>query len=99
MIDENLSLSFIVDRTPDEAMAAINDVRGWWSGEIEGSTDRLGDEFTYRYKDFHYSKQRITELIPGTKVAWLVLDGRLSFAENKEEWTGTRIVFEVCGKG
>jgi hypothetical protein len=62
MNDQNLTATILVDQTPDEAFAAINDVRGWWSGEIEGSTDKVGDEFTYRYKDIHYSKQKITEL-------------------------------------
>ncbi|HEX2896772.1 MAG TPA: hypothetical protein VHP63_01815 [candidate division Zixibacteria bacterium] len=56
-----------VDQTPDEVFNSINNVRGWWSGEAEGDTDKLGGEFTYRYQDVHYSKQRITELIPRQK--------------------------------
>jgi hypothetical protein len=99
MNDQNLTTTFTVDQTPEEAFAAINNVRGWWSGEIEGSTDKLGDEWTYRYKDIHYSKQKITELIPGKKVVWLVLDGYLNFVEDKTEWKGTRITFEVAKKG
>src|SRR5258708_846826 len=85
MNDKNLSSTFTVDQTPEEAFAAINNVRGWWSGEIEGSTDKLGDQFTYRYKDVHYSKQKITESIPGKKVVWLVLDSYLDFIEDKTE--------------
>jgi activator of Hsp90 ATPase-like protein len=99
MNDRNLTFSFTVDQTPEEAFAAINNVRGWWSGEIEGATDKLGEEFTYRYKDVHYSKQKITKLIPGKKVVWLVSDSYLKFTNDKAEWTGTQVTFEVSQKG
>ncbi|MFZ1080419.1 MAG: SRPBCC domain-containing protein [Candidatus Kryptoniota bacterium] len=99
MKDQSLTAAITVDQTPEEAFAAINNVRGWWSGEIEGGTDKLGDEFTYRYKDIHYSKQRITEFIPGKRVVWDVLDSYLSFIKDKTEWNGTRITFEIARKG
>jgi hypothetical protein len=70
MSDASLSITFTVDRTPEEAFAAITNVRGWWSGEIDGDTDVLGAEFTYRYQDIHRSTQKITELVPGRKVTW-----------------------------
>ena len=60
---------------------------------------KLGDEFTYRYKDIHYSKQKVTEFIPGKKVVWLVLDSSLSFIEDKSEWNGTQIIFDIASKG
>ena len=72
---QDFTATFTVDQRPEEVFAAINDVRGWWSGDVEGSTDAVGDVWTYRYKDIHYSKQRITELVPGERVAWHVLDG------------------------
>src|SRR5580704_6730255 len=82
---QNLTTTLTVDQTPAAAFAAINDVRGWWSGQIDGATDKLGDEFTYRYKDIHYSKQKITELTPGKRVVWLVLDSHLDFVRDKTE--------------
>ena len=101
MNDQNFTTTFTVDQTPEEAFAAINNVRGWWTGEpgIEGSTDKLGDEFTYRYEPHHYSKQKVAELIPGKKVVWLVLDSKLNFIEDKTEWKGTKITFEITKKG
>ena len=99
MNDQSLAITFTVDQTPEQAFAAINNVRGWWSGNIEGNTDKLGEEWTYRYKDIHYSKQRITELIPGKKVVWLVLDNHFNFTKDKTEWKGTKITFEISNKG
>ena len=100
-MDQNYTVTLTVDQTPEEAFAAINNVRGWWTGDpgVEGSTDKLGDEFTYRYEDVHYSKQKITELVPGKKVVWLVLDARLNFTKDKTEWKGTEITFEISKKG
>jgi hypothetical protein len=99
MSDESYTASFTVDQSPEEVFAAINNVRGWWSGEIEGATDTLDAVFTYRYEDVHFSKQKITALVPGERVAWHVLDGYLNFTEDKTEWTGTDITFDIAPKG
>jgi hypothetical protein len=98
MMNPGFTTTISVDQTPEEAFAAISNVRGWWSGEIEGSAGKLGDEFTYRYNDVHRSKQKVTEFIPGKKVVWHVLDSQLSFVEDKSEWNGTDIVFEISRK-
>ena len=93
------STSFVVDQTPDEVFKAINNVRGWWSGDIEGDTDKVGAEFTYSVKDVHRSRQKITELVPGKRVVWHVLEGSLAFVKGRDEWKGTDIVFDISRKG
>jgi len=99
MSDQNYTTTFTVNQTPEEVFATINNVRGWWTGEIEGSTDKLGDEFTYRYEDAHRSTHKITELVPGRKVVWHTTDSQISFVKDKTEWMGTDIVFEIARKG
>src|SRR5450755_2355964 len=46
-----LTITISVAQTPEQAFEAINNVRGWWSGDIEGPSDLLGGEFSYRYED------------------------------------------------
>lgn len=99
METKGFSTSFTVEESPHEVFDAINDVRGWWSGEIDGRTDELGAEFTYRYQGLHRSTQRITELVPGKRVVWHVSDASLEFVQDKTEWNGTDIVFEIARKG
>ena len=98
MKTSDFSASFAVNQTPEEVFNAINNVRGWWSGEIEGNTDKPGAEFTYRVPGVHYSSQKITTFIPGKKIVWRVLDADLSFAKDKSEWKGTDIIFEIAEK-
>lgn len=98
MNDEpNYTTTFTVDQTPEAVFAAINNVRGWWSDEIEGKTDQLGD-FKYHYKDIHRCTLRITELSPAKKVVWHVVDNDFNFVKDKREWKDTDIVFEIARK-
>jgi len=86
---------FSVDQTPVEVFHAINNVRGWWSEDIEGGTGRVGAEFTYRYQDSHRCRIKVTELVLGERVAWHVLDNYFGFTRDKAEWKDTEIHFEI----
>jgi hypothetical protein len=96
MTASNYSTTILVDNPAKEVFNAINNVRGWWQGEIEGNTNKLNDEFTYRMKEIHFSKQKLVEVVPNKKVVWLVTDSKLNFTKNKSEWTGTKIIFEIA---
>jgi hypothetical protein len=88
----------MVDQTPTEAFDAITNVRGWWSEEIDGRTDQLGAEFTYRHEDVHRCRIRVTEAVSGRKVSWLVVDNYFNFIDDQTEWTGTTISFDISEK-
>ncbi|OIQ92881.1 hypothetical protein GALL_251760 [mine drainage metagenome] len=87
-----------VDQTPKATFDAINNVRGWWSENIEGNTDKLNAEFMYGYKDVHLSKMKIIEFVPGKKVVWLVLENHFDFTKDQSEWKGNKIIFEITEK-
>jgi hypothetical protein len=99
MNDPNFAAKFTVDQAPQVAFEAIKNFRGWWSEEIEGSTDAVGDEFTYRYKDVHRCKMKLIEAVPHKKLVWLVVDNYFNFTEDKTEWKGTSLIFDISQKG
>lgn len=97
MKNQSFSTTLLVDQTPEESFVAINDIRGWWSEEIEGNTDILHSEFLYR--DNHLrSKMKITELIPGKKVVWHILESQMDNFDAGTEWNGTELIFEIAKK-
>jgi uncharacterized protein YndB with AHSA1/START domain len=99
MNTQNYTATFAVDQTPEQVFAAITNPRGWWSEQIEGRTDQLGAEFNYHYRDVHRARFKITEFVPGKKVVWHVLENYFDFVDDKTEWTGTDVVFEIGKQG
>ena len=95
MEDTNFKTMIQVDQSASQIFKAVNNVRGWWSENIMGTTDKLNDEFIYQYKDVHVCKMKIVEFIPDRKVVWLVLENEFNFTKTKNEWKGNRIVFEI----
>jgi len=114
MTTSNFMTTLLVDQTPKEVFNAINNVRGWWSEEIEGSTDKLNSVFNYHFEDIHRCQMKIVEFNPNEKVVWLVMDNYFKpgifdndsphrvridkFTDEKSEWTGTKIIFEISRK-
>jgi hypothetical protein len=99
MTDRNFTTTITVTQNPADVFAAINNVRGWWSEEIEGHADKVGETFKHHYKDLHRCEIVVKDLVPGEKVVWTVLDNYFSFPEDKTEWKGTDIVFEIVKRG
>ena len=89
------TVSVAVNATASKAFDCINNVSGWWTENIKGNSQKLNDEFTVQFGDVHLSTQKLIEVIPASKLVWLVTQSRLNFIKDKDEWTGTKIVFEI----
>lgn len=98
MKNQDFTTTVIAEATAQEVFNAVNNVRGWWSENIDGDTDRLNSEFLYYYQDVHHCRIKITEMVPNKKVVWHVLDNYFKFTKDKEEWKGTDIIFEITEK-
>jgi len=94
----SFTAAFSVDQTPEEVFDAINNVRGWWSENIDGGTAEVGDEFNYRYQDAHRCRIKVTELIRGERVAWGVVDNYFDLTQDEAEWKDTEIHFEITAR-
>jgi len=98
MKEKNYTVNITVSATPREAFNGINSVSKWWTENLEGSSQKLNDEFTVRFGDVHVSKQKLVEVIPDKKVVWLVTESKLNFVNDTREWTNTKICFEITEK-
>jgi len=99
----DFSQTLLTKQTPQEVFKAITNVRAWWSGyyseEIIGSTKKLHDEFSFRAAGgAHVCTMKLEEVITDKRIVWLVTDSELSFLEKKDEWTGTKVIFEISKK-
>lgn len=99
MNNQNYSTTILVEQSPKEVYNAINQVRKWWSEEIEGPTDQLNKEWFYHYQDIHLCKVKVIELVPEKKVVWEVRENSFNFIEDKSEWVGNHMVFDIAREG
>jgi hypothetical protein len=100
MENKNYTTTIEVTNSPEQIFQRVtNDIAKWWGGkDFSGTSTELNDEFIINHPGAHYSKQRLIEVIPDKKVVWLVTESKLSWLKNEEEWTNTKLIFEISAK-
>ena len=91
---QNYHSSIVVNKSADEVFDKISRVNEWWALNFKGSAKGTGDVFTINWGET-YVTFKLTEAIPPQKVTWLVTDCYLPWLNNKTEWTGTEVAFEI----
>lgn len=98
MNTQDFTTSFTVGQNATQVFDAIRNVRGWWSEELQGKSADLHDEFLYHYSDVHICKVRLTQVEPGKRMVWHIVDNYFNFTQDEKEWTGTDVLFELSEK-
>jgi len=98
MNQQNFQCSIAADVTPAEAFESINQVNQWWAKNFEGSSQKRNDVFTVRFGDT-FVTFKISEMVADEKVVWDVTDCYLPWLNDKTEWNGTSVVFEISPVG
>jgi len=94
MSTKNFHTTLKVNAPPEEALKRISQVNQWWAKKVKGKAEKLNDKFTVDFGETFVDFQ-ISELVPNKKVVWKVLDCNLHWIDNKKEWSGNEVVFEV----
>jgi len=90
--------SIVANVTAEEAYEKIARINEWWAMNFEGSARNTDDTFTIHFGDTRVDF-KITEAIPGKKSNLYVTDCWLPWLNDKTEWTGTEVVFELSQEG
>lgn len=97
MKNQNYKKNFTLNVTPKVAFENILKVNDWWTSSFKGSARNVNDEFNVTFGkttvDF-----KVIESLPYKKLVWLITDCYLDWLENKTEWKGTSIVWNISEK-
>jgi hypothetical protein len=99
MTSKNYTTTITVDKDSFSAFNSIKNFREWWSEEIDGNTDKLGETFFYHYKDVHLCKIKLIEMVADKKLVYQVIDNEFNFTKDKTEWIKTKLIFDLSSEG
>jgi hypothetical protein len=92
----NLQLQFKESTT--ELFKKLCMISEWWSTDWEGACEKLNDEFTVHF-GASFVNFEVVEIVPENNMIWMVKNCYWAFLENKADWNGTVIIWEITSKG
>jgi hypothetical protein len=97
----NYTVAIEVAKSPNEVFQRITqEVPKWWGGrDYTGCSIKLNDAFIVNHPGTHFSKQKLIEVVQDKKIVWYVEESKLHWLRNQDEWTNTRMIFEIAPKG
>jgi uncharacterized protein Usg len=99
MASKTYTTTITVEKDISIVFKSIKNFRAWWSEEIEGKTDKLGETFFYHYKDVHLCKIKLIEMVDDKKLVYQVIDNEFNFTKDKSEWINTKLIFDISTDG
>ncbi|HVV55441.1 MAG TPA: SRPBCC domain-containing protein [Mucilaginibacter sp.] len=94
MEQQVINCSITANISPEEAFDKISKVSQWWISNCEGRAEKPGDVFTVSLGTT-WVTFKIAEVVPDSKVVWEITDCFLPWLNDKTEWTGSRITWDV----
>ena len=98
-VAKDFSYSFTGKASAKDTMKRISEVNLWWAKNFKGRAEKLNDKFSVYFGDDTYVNFKISEVIPGKKITWLVTDCNLGWIEDKKEWKNTECIWTLTEKG
>ena len=97
MNNQDYNIAITVNATAQEALNAVNNIAGWWTTVFEGHSEKVNDVFTVTFGET-WITIKITEVVPGKKISWLVTDCNKEWLKDKKEWKGTTMVWDISAE-
>jgi hypothetical protein len=97
MDNNNYRISITPNASAEQVYNSITrEIPEWWTEDFEGASGYIDEVFTVRFGST-YKTFKIEDAIPNERIVWLCLDALIDTPEleNKTEWIGTRIVWDI----
>ena len=88
--------NIVIKAAPEKIYEAISTQQGieaWWCKQTIAKPE-VGFVNVFVFGSSK-NEMRVTALDPNKKAEWHVTDSKLSFLADQDEWTGTKIIFEI----